>query len=129
MLWLWLVSYKCIAYCSWNSNSLHARRFGVQTLAGARFSTPLQTGSGVHTSSCTRNIGSLSQKKSSQGVVVITTPISYQGWRMGGAIIVPFPMPSQLVAHVCIIQLQSVFYSCVTQPLITVPDCSNNSTP
>jgi len=117
LLWLCLVSYNCVVYCSWNSDSLHARRFGVQTLAGMRFSTPVQTGSGVHTASCTRSTRSLSREKSRQGVVVITTPNSSQGWRMGGAILVPPPMPSRLVARVCIIQLQSVFYSPVLHSL------------
>jgi len=36
---------------------------------------------------------------------------------MGGAILVPPPMPSRLVARVCIIQLQSVFYSPVLHSL------------
>jgi len=117
LFWLCLVSYKCIVYCSWNSDSLQARRFRVQTLAGTRFSTPVQTGPGVHTASCTRNTRSLSWEKSSHGVVVITTPNSCQGWRMGGAILAPPPMPSRLVARVCIIQLQSVFYSHVLHSL------------
>jgi hypothetical protein len=76
---LWFPITVSLVYCSRNSDSLHAGRFRVRTPVGERFSTPVQTGPGVHSASCTRNTGSLSRERSGQGVAVIITPISCQG--------------------------------------------------
>ena len=54
----------------------NTERLGVQTLVGARFSTPIQTGPEVHLFSCTVGTGSLSLGYSGSGMMLTTQPLS-----------------------------------------------------
>jgi len=48
---------------------------GIESWWGARFSAPVQTGSGAHPASCTMGTGSFPGIKSSQGVMLTSHPL------------------------------------------------------
>ena len=60
---------------SWYSDWLWAGRSGDRIPVGARFSAPVQTGSGAHPASCTMGIGSFPGVKSGRGVRLTPHPL------------------------------------------------------
>jgi len=48
---------------------------GIESLCGARFSAPVQTGPGAHPASCTMGTGSFPEVKSGRGVTLTPHPL------------------------------------------------------
>jgi hypothetical protein len=84
--------FSVMPFCVWAgkrsrySEWLWAGRSGDRIPVGARFSTPVQTGPGVHPASCTVDTGSFLGVKSSQGVTLTPYPLLVPWSRKGRAI-------------------------------------------